>query len=130
MTRPDDYFFTSTHEWLKIEGNTITVGITDFAQAELSDIIFVELPKIGQRIEKGDDIAVVESVKTASDVFAPVDGEIIEVNNILSDKPELINEDPFGEGWILKVKASSDVSKEDYLDSDAYEKAIIGGGNS
>ena len=130
MIRPGDYFFTSTHEWLKIEGNTITVGITDFAQAELSDIIFVELPKIGRKIEKGDDIAVVESVKTASDILAPVDGEIIEVNNVLSDKPELINEDPFGEGWILKVKASSDVSKEDYLDSDAYEKAIIGGGSS
>ena len=127
MGRPFDYLYTSSHEWLKIEGDIVTVGVTDFAQKELTDIVFVELPEVARKVEKGDAVAVVESVKTASDIYAPASGEIVEANEALSDTPELINEDPFEKAWIFKIKLSGEVNKDEYLDAGAYSKKIEGG---
>ena len=130
MSRPSDYLYTTTHEWLKVDGDVVSVGITDFAQNELTDIVFVELPEIGRMVSKGDATAVVESVKTASDIYAPIAGEIVEVNTALSETPELINEDPFGQGWIYKVKADAAFEKESYLDSASYGAATEAGEHS
>lgn len=130
MSCPIDYLYTTTHEWLKEEGSIVCIGITDFAQKELTDIVFVELPEIGRIVSKGEATAVVESVKTASDIYASVSGEIVEVNIALSERPELINEDPFGEGWIYKVKADEALEKESYLDSAAYAAATEAGEHS
>ena len=130
MSRPSDYLYTTTHEWLKVEGDIVTLGITDFAQKELTDIVFVELPEIGREVSKDEAVAVVESVKTASDIYASVDGEVMAINNELSEKPELINEDPFGEGWIFKIKITGSIEKENFLDSSAYEEATKSGEHS
>jgi glycine cleavage system H protein len=127
MNRPDNLLYTKTHEWLKIDGQTATVGITDFAQKELTDIVFVELPKTGRKVNQGDACAVVESVKTAADIFSPVAGEIIEVNRKLEEKPELINEDPFGAAWLFKVKLSGMASSADLMSSKDYTKTVEGG---
>ncbi|MCK5706077.1 MAG: glycine cleavage system protein GcvH [Candidatus Aureabacteria bacterium] len=127
MSIPDNYVYTNSHEWLKIEEGTVTVGITDFAQKELTDIVFVELPEVSKKVEKGDPVAVVESVKTASDIYAPIAGEIIEVNEALSERPELINEDAFNKGWIFKIKFDGEIKGQEYLDSNAYLKAIEDG---
>lgn len=127
MNIPDNYLYTESHEWLLLEQNTITVGVTDFAQKELTDIVFVELPEVSTKVGKGDSVAVVESVKTASDIYAPADGEIIEINEALSDEPERINTDPFHGGWIFKIKLSGQMNKEDYLSAQAYSD-IIGDG--
>ncbi|AHC13457.1 glycine cleavage system protein GcvH [Salinispira pacifica] len=114
--------YQKSHEWARKDGNTVVVGISDYAQDSLGDVVFVELPEVGSSMSQGDAFGVVESVKAASDVFVPVSGEITEVNEELSDNPELINEDPFGKGWIIKIQAS-DVSELDGLmDADAYEE--------
>jgi len=119
--------YTETHEWFLIEDGTASVGITDFAQKELTDIVFVELPEVGRRVEKGEAVAVIESVKTASDIYSPVKGEICEVNMALSEKPELINEDPFGKGWLFKVKIEGKVNSEDFLDDSSYNAMLQNG---
>ena len=118
MNVPDDLFYTESHEWLRLEGENGRVGITDHAQAELTDVVYVELPKVGAPAEAGGQIAVVESVKAASDIYAPVEGTVVEVNQALEGNPALINTDPFGAGWILVQKM--DASK----DAAAYRKAI------
>jgi glycine cleavage system H protein len=128
MSDPKELLYTSTHEWLDTENGMVTVGITDFAQKEMTDIVFVELPDIGRKVEKGEAVAVVESVKTASDIYSPVAGEIVEVNGELSDKPELINEEPYGAGWIFKVKVKGQVNRAEYMDNAAYARAVAGGG--
>ena len=116
--------YTEEHEWLRAEGDTVTVGITEHAATQLGDVVFVELPEAGTTVAKDDEIVVIESVKAASDIMAPIDGEIVEVNEALADNPGLVNEDPLGEAWFFKVKASDPSQMDDYMDEDAYNKLI------
>jgi len=113
--------YTKSHEWLTIEGKSATVGITDFAQAQLGDVVFLELPNPGRKLETGESFGVVESVKAASDLYAPVAGRVAAVNDKLAGKPELINSDPYGDGWILKLDLSGELPS-DLMDEDAYKK--------
>ncbi|WP_337870310.1 glycine cleavage system protein GcvH [Meiothermus sp.] len=106
MNYPSELKYTKSHEWVRLEGDVAVVGITDFAQDALGDVVFVDLPQVGKAVEAGSAVAVVESVKTASDIYAPVAGEILEVNSALSDKPELINQAPYGKGWLFKMKVN------------------------
>jgi glycine cleavage system H protein len=112
--------YTKTHEWLSAEGKSVTVGITDFAQAQLGDVVFLELPNPGRKLEAGESFGVVESVKAASDLYSPVAGRVTEVNDKLAAKPELINSDPYGDGWILKLELSGEMPK-DTMDEAAYK---------
>ncbi|MFQ5546702.1 MAG: glycine cleavage system protein GcvH [Woeseia sp.] len=122
---PGDLRYTSEHEWLRQEEDgSITVGITDHAQSTLGDLVYVELPEVGQAIEAGGDMAVVESVKAAADVYAPVSGSVLEVNADLADDPERINADPYGDGWIVRVQPSGDA--ENTMDPDAYQALLDG----
>ncbi len=116
--------FTEEHEWLLPDGDVVTVGITDHASEQLGDIVFVELPEVGTEVSKDDEAVVIESVKAASDILAPLDGEIIKVNEALADNPALVNEDPQGDGWFFKIKASDLSPMDDYMDAAAY-KAMI-----
>jgi len=121
--RPAGLQYSKEHEWVRVEGNTATVGITDFAQEQLTDIVFVELPELGRKVGAGDALAVVESVKSVSDVFSPVAGEVTEVNKALEKNPEKVNEDPFGAGWIVKLRvAKPDLSG--LMDAAAYEAFV------
>ena len=118
---PEDLKYSEDHEWVRLEDDVATVGITDFAQEQLTDIVFVELPEAGLVVKVGDPVAVLESVKSVADVFAPVPGEIVETNESLEAHPEQVNDDAFGEGWIFKIKASStNISK--LMDAAAYEQ--------
>lgn len=121
MSVPQDLFYEKTHEWLRIDDHTATVGITDFAQNQLSDLTFAELPKVGKVVEAGDEIAVLESVKAASDIYAPVAGEIVEVNNELEDAPERINDSPYDEGWLFKIKFYNEEDIDNLLSAEEYE---------
>lgn len=122
---PADLKYASTHEWVRDEGDgTFTIGITEHAQDLLGDMVFVELPDEGDEVETGDDIAVAESVKAASDIYAPISGEVIAVNEDLEDSPETVNNDPFGDGWLFKIKASDSSELKNLLDADAYEASI------
>ena len=114
-------YYTKEHEWVRVDGDTGTVGITDFAQGQLGDIVFVEVPEAGRQVDKGGDAAVVESVKAASDVYAPVSGEVIEGNAALSDTPDLVNTDPEGEGWFFKLRLSDTSQLDGLMDADAYK---------
>jgi len=116
-----DRRYTRTHEWVSVDGKHATIGITDFAQAQLGDVVFLELPSVGRKLAARDTFGVVESVKAASDLYAPVAGRITAVNDNLSSKPELINSDPYGEGWILKLDLEGDLPSE-LLDEAAYKK--------
>ncbi len=116
--------FTPEHEWLKIEGDIATVGITSHAAEQLGDIVFVELPEIGQSFSQGDEVAVVESVKAASDIYAPIDGTIVEVNTELEDAPEEVNTDPQGAGWFFKMKVDKSDQLDAMMDVDAYMKLL------
>ena len=113
--------YTSDHEWLKIEGDVATVGITDYAQQQLGDIVFVELPKIGRSLKKAEAAAVVESVKAASDVYAPISGEVLEVNNALESEPALVNTDAGGQAWLFKIKISDKSELGELMDEAAYK---------
>jgi glycine cleavage system H protein len=118
---PGDLKFQKTHEWVRIEQDgTVTVGISDHAQGALGDLVYVELPELGSSVQAGNGVAVVESVKAASDIYAPVSGEVIAVNEVLSDKPETINEDAYGDGWIFKLKLSDKAELDELMDADAY----------
>ena len=120
---PNNLKFLDSHEWARLEDDgTVTVGISDHAQELLGDIVFVELPDIGKNIEKKDDIAVVESVKAASDVYSPVSGEVTEINEVLNDNPEIINASPYDEGWFFKIKPQDIGELANLLDSEAYKK--------
>jgi glycine cleavage system H protein len=116
-----DRRYTKTHEWITVDGKTATIGITDFAQSQLGDVVFLELPSIGRKIGARESFGVVESVKAASDLYTPVAGRITEVNDKLSAKPELINSDPYGDGWILKIELAGDLPG-DLLDEGEYKK--------
>jgi len=121
---PADLRYLETHEWVKIDDDVITVGITDFAQKQLSELTFVELPEVGDSFEADDEVAVIESVKAASDICAPVEGEIIEVNDSLEDAPELINSDAFGEGWVYKMRVKDPAALSELLSPDEYAKLL------
>ena len=116
--------FSETHEWVKQDGDTATVGISEYAQSQLGDVIYLELPNVGQQLEVGGRLGVVESVKAASDLYSPVGGEVSEVNQELKDHPEFLNEDPYGKGWILKLRAVKDNPK--LLDQQAYDSFVQG----
>ena len=116
-----DRRYTKTHEWVTVDGKTVTVGITDFAQSQLGDVVFLELPSSGRKLALRESFGVVESVKAASDLYAPVAGRVVEVNDMLTTKPELVNSDPYGEGWILKLELAGDLPA-DLLDEAAYKK--------
>ncbi len=124
MNIPENLKYTKEHEWVKVEGEFAIVGITDYAQGELSDIVYVELPEVGTNLNKGDVITTLEAVKTVADVYSPVSGEIVEVNEKLADEPGLINQDPYGEGWIVKIKISNPDELNDLLGADEYKKVI------
>ena len=117
-------YFTEDHEWIDVDGDTATVGITDYAQGQLGDIVFVEVPDEGKQVSKGDDAAVVESVKAASDVYAPVSGTVIEGNAELADNPALVNEDPEGEGWFFKLTLSDAGELESLMNDSAYQEYV------
>lgn len=120
MNIPDDRKYNESHEWAQESDGLVTVGISDYAQDQLGDVVFVELPSAGSTVRAGDAVAVVESVKTASDIYAPVAGEIVEVNDALQTKPELINASPYGEGWMFRIRASAGGALSGLLDAEAY----------
>ncbi len=121
MNVPDDLKYTKSHEWVRTEGDTATIGITDHAQDELGDVVFVELPAEGDTFDAGESFGTVESVKAVSDLYTPLGGEVVEVNSALEDAPEKINEDPYGEGWIVKLRTSGGA---DLLSPEEYEKVV------
>ena len=116
--------YTEEHEWLRVEGDLVVVGITEHASEQLGDVVFVELPELETQVARGDEICVIESVKAASDILAPVDGEIIAVNTALVDKPGLVNEDPLGEGWFFKLKVDDLKLLDEFMDEDEYKDFI------
>ena len=121
MSVPGDLQYTKSHEWVRTEGDTATIGITDHAQDELGDVVFVELPDEGTTLDAGESFGTVESVKAVSDLYTPIGGEVVEVNSALNDAPEKINEDPYGEGWIVKLRTSGEA---ELLSAEGYEKVL------
>lgn len=124
MKLPDNLKYTQDHEWVLVDGDVATVGITEFAQGELGDIVFVEIETEGESLEKGEIFGTVEAVKTVSDLFMPVSGEVIEVNEGLADNPEIVNKDPYGDGWMIKVKIANETELDDLLSPGEYQKMI------
>jgi len=131
MDFPEGLLYTESHEWLKVgdstlrdEGSQVIIGLTDYAQSQLKDIVFVELPEIGSEFKKGESIGVVESVKTVTDVFSPITGKVVETNLALKDHPEFINVDPYGKGWIIKMEAQDKKELRGLLSSQAYQGAL------
>ncbi len=120
----DDLKYTETHEWVKLDGDKAKVGITDHAQSELTDIVFVELPEIGKELNKGEEICVVESVKSVSEIYAPVSGKIVNVNKKLEDEPEIINKNPYDDGWLVELEIKDKSELDSLLDAEAYKKLI------
>ena len=116
--------FTEEHEWLMADGDVVVVGITEYASTQLGDVVFVELPETETQVSKGDEVCVVESVKAASDILAPLDGEIVEVNEKLVDNPALVNEDPMGDAWFFKLKVTDQSALDDFMDEDEYKDFI------
>lgn len=117
----EDRLYAETHEWVKIEGEIATCGISDFAQEELNDIVYVELPQVGDSFAQGETFGVIESVKAASDIYMPLSGEIVEVNEELEEAPQLVNEDPYGAGWLIKLRVMAPQEAQTLLDAQAYE---------
>ncbi|PHQ31143.1 glycine cleavage system protein GcvH [Leeuwenhoekiella nanhaiensis] len=126
MSLPADLKYTKDHEWVRIEGDTATVGITDFAQGELGDIVYVEVETEGETLDREEVFGTVEAVKTVSDLFLPLSGEIIEFNSALESEPEMVNEDPYGKGWMIKIKFSDEAELDALLSADVYQE-LIGG---
>jgi glycine cleavage system H protein len=122
MEFPEDLKYSKEHEWVIVDGDLVTVGITDFAQDQLGDIVFVELPSIGDKVTKDEAFGVVESVKAVNDVYAPLSGTVVEVNDDLPDSPEMINEDCYGDGWMVKIRLSAPEELASLMDAAAYEK--------
>jgi len=121
MSIPKELLYTKTHEWIRVEGNVSVIGLTHYAQDQLGTVVFVELPEVGQEVEAEEEFCAVESNKSASDLFAPLEGTVVEANEELEDAPELINEDPYGKGWLVKIDGSPG---DDLLDAAAYEKLV------
>ena len=124
MTVPENLKYTAEHEWVRVEGNEIVVGVTDFAQGELGDVVFIEIETEGEILSKGDTFGTIEAVKTVSDLYMPVDGEVVEVNAALEDTPELVNSEPFDGGWMIRVKISDPSQLDDLIPAGEYEKMI------
>ena len=124
MNIPEDLIYTEEHEWVRVTGENAIVGITDYAQSQLGDIIFLELPDVADKIIAGEPFGEIEAVKTVSELYAPVDGTVIEVNNNLEDFPEKVNQDCYGDGWIIKIKPENKIEKEDLLDHKQYSNII------
>ncbi|PRX52464.1 glycine cleavage system protein GcvH [Salegentibacter salegens] len=124
MNIPQDLKYTKDHEWIKVEGDTATIGITDFAQGELGDIVYVEVETVDETLDREEVFGTVEAVKTVSDLYLPLSGEIIEFNENLEDEPEKVNSDPYGEGWMIKIKFSDKSQLEDLLSADAYKEVL------
>jgi glycine cleavage system H protein len=124
MNFPAELRYTKDHEWIRVEGDTATIGITDFAQRELGDIVYVEVETIGKQLNAGDVFGTVEAVKTVSDLYLPVNGTIMELNPALANAPELVNNDPYGEGWMIRMKISKAADVDTLMDSKAYEKMV------
>lgn len=124
MNIPDNLKYTKDHEWLRIEGDTAVIGITDYAQNELGDIVFVEVETVGEKLDKEEAFGTIEAVKTVSDLFMPVTGEVTEFNEDLEEHPEIINSDPYGKGWIVKIKLDNPSEVESLLDADSYNELI------
>jgi glycine cleavage system H protein len=122
---PKDLHYSKTHEWVRLEEEGIyAVGVTDYAQCQLGDIVYVELPDVGAKVHAGDEVVVLESVKTAADVYAPLSGEIIEVNEILANDPSRVNTEPYGDGWLIRIKIRDEEEISDLMDADAYEEEL------
>ncbi|QEM81898.1 glycine cleavage system protein GcvH [Halomonas binhaiensis] len=122
---PANLRYVDSHEWIQDNGDgTVTIGITDHAQESLGDVVFVELPEVGSSLNKGDEFGVIESVKAASDLYAPLDGEVVEVNEGLEDAPETVNDSPYGDGWILKLRIEDSSALDELLDADAYQAVV------
>ena len=119
---PENYKYTKDHEWLSVEGDTATIGITDYAQKELGDIVFVELPEVGQELKAGEIMGNIESVKAVSELFSPVTGTVVEVNQSLEDQAEILNQDPHGTGWIVKIRLADPGELDRLMDAEAYGK--------
>jgi glycine cleavage system H protein len=124
MSVPADLKYTSEHEWIRVEGDEIVVGVTDFAQGELGDVVFIEIETEGENLSRGDTFGTIEAVKTVSDLYMPVDGEVVEVNSALEDTPELVNSEPFAGGWMIRVKMSDPSQLDELLSADAYSELI------
>lgn len=124
MNFPDNLKYTKEHEWIRIEGETGIVGVTDFAQGELGDIVYVDINTVGESVAKDAVYGTVEAVKTVSDLFMPVDGEVLEVNGALQDKPDAVNSDPYGEGWMVKIKITNKSQLDELMSADAYKQMI------
>jgi glycine cleavage system H protein len=125
MNFPNNLKYTEDHEWIKVDGSTATVGITEFAASELGDVVFVEIETEGETLSKGDTFGTIEAVKTVSDLFMPAGGEVIEVNAKLADTPEIINQDPYGDGWLIKIKLTNSSEIDSLMDAETY-KGITG----
>jgi glycine cleavage system H protein len=121
---PEDSRYAKSHEYIHVEGNVGTIGITDYAQKELGDVVFVELPQVGTQLELGDELGSIESVKAVSELFSPVSGEVVEVNESLAEKPELVNTDPYGDGWMIKIKLSAPDEVDELMNAEDYEDYI------
>ncbi len=124
MKHPEDLFYTETHEWVRDEGNQVTIGLTDYAQSQLKDIVYVDMPETGSEFKKGESIGVVESVKTVADVYSPVTGKVMEANFTLKDHPQYVNEEPYGKGWLVKMEVQDRGELTGLLSSQAYLKGL------
>jgi glycine cleavage system H protein len=124
MILPKDLLYTETHEWVKDEGNLLTIGLTDYAQSQLKDVVYIEFPAMGSEFKKGESMGVVESVKTAADIFSPVTGKVVEINQALKDSPQFVNEDPYGKGWMVKMELKNKGELKSLLSPAAYQGTI------
>jgi glycine cleavage system H protein len=124
MNLPEDLLYSESHEWLKDEGGRATIGLTDYAQSQLKDIVYVELPEIGSEFKKGEGVGMVESVKTVADVFSPVTGKVVETNQTLKDSPQFVNEDPYGKGWIIKMEIKDKGELKELLSPKGYQDLL------
>jgi glycine cleavage system H protein len=121
MNIPQDLLYTKDHEWVRLEGDTAAVGVTDFAQGELGDVVFVQLPTVGTKVKQGESLGTIEAVKAVADIYAPLSGEVVAVNAILGDKPETMNQDPYGNGWVAKIRVTNlAAERSELLDPAAY----------
>lgn len=127
MPYPSDYLYSKDHEWVRVEGDTCVLGITEYAQEELGEIVFVDLPEVGESFDKAEEVGTIESVKAVAEVYTPVSGEVAEVNSALEDEPELVNEDPHGKGWLVKLSLASKDDLGDLMSAEKYEEFISSG---
>lgn len=124
MTIPEDSRYAKSHEYVHVEGGVGTIGITDYAQKELGDVVFVELPQVGSELEAGDELGSIESVKAVSELFSPVSGQVVEINEALAEKPELVNTDPYGDGWMIKIRLSDATEVDELMNAEEYEEYV------